>query len=557
MKSLKTSFHSALTVALACGSVLAAVNTVEANPRKDATYSWKIKKDSWSASDERKYEEFIQGIGMSGCKSIDQCLEGPMNPYRATDPKGMKYFSDCADLPYVLRSYFAWKNNLPFSFQSDSKAAPGPTKPKKSDRRYSPWGNLVTKRTDVVAKSSSEFPNGIQMLNTLNGAISSAMFRHHPDADDAKLFTDLYSVRIHRDSVKPGTVIYDPNGHVAVVYLIETDGRVRFMDAHPDNSLTRGVYGKKFGRSRPHHGAGFKNWRPIQLVGATKDAEGTLIGGKVTAKRNKDLSDYGIEQYVGTSPDPKGSWSKGKFLIDGTEVEYNEYIRRALAIGNLKYHPLEELKNMVEGLCTDLQDRVMAVNVAVDRKIHKKDHPERLPYNIYGTDGEWEEYSSPSRDARLKTSFKEMRDQVEDFVKRYEARDPMIVYGGLNLRADLLKTYEAQSKACVISYPGSDSVMTAINLDDVSKRLYGLSFDPYHCIELRWGATSAQDLAKCGDSKTKLAWYEAEQRLRNQIDRTYDTRMDFSLADLRAKKPGSGVDQGPDVDVRGYLTSGR
>jgi hypothetical protein len=38
--------------------------------------------------------------------------------------------------------------------------------------------------------------------------------------------------------------------------------------------------------------------------------------------------------------------------------------------------------------------------------------------------------------------------------------------------------------------------------------------------------------------------------LRNQIDRTYDARMDFDLGDLRAKKRGSGWDEPPDVDVK-------
>ena len=41
----------------------------------------------------------------------------------------------------------------------------------------------------------------------------------------------------------------------------------------------------------------------------------------------------------------------------------------------------------------------------------------------------------------------------------------------------------------------------------------------------------------------KRAWYEAEQRLRNQPERTYDVRMGFSLADLRRRVPGSGIDQ--------------
>ena len=38
-----------------------------------------------------------------------------------------------------------------------------------------------------------------------------------------------------------------------------------------------------------------------------------------------------------------------------------------------------------------------------------------------------------------------------------------------------------------------------------------------------------------------------------QIDRTYDVRMNFTLADLRRRAPGSGVDDPPNVDVLDLL----
>ena len=58
----------------------------------------------------------------------------------------------------------------------------------------------------------------------------------------------------------------------------------------------------------------------------------------------------------------------------------------------------------------------------------------------------------------------------------------------------------------------------------------------------------------CRDDATKTAWYAAEQQLRNQIDRTYDARMDFALDELKqGAGPGKGVAAPPDIDVRGYL----
>jgi hypothetical protein len=44
--------------------------------------------------------------------------------------------------------------------------------------------------------------------------------------------------------------------------------------------------------------------------------------------------------------------------------------------------------------------------------------------------------------------------------------------------------------------------------------------------------------------------------LRNQIDRTYDARMDFTLSELERLNPataGVGVLTPPDVDVEAYL----
>jgi hypothetical protein len=84
-----------------------------------------------------------------------------------------------------------------------------------------------------------------------------------------------------------------------------------------------------------------------------------------------------------------------------------------------------------------------------------------------------------------------------------------------------------------------------------------MSFDPYQCSERRWGATNPGELATCRDGPGKQAWYAAEQNLRDQIDRTYDARMDFTLDELKRPGPGKGVAAPPNVDVRGYLVSAR
>ena len=47
--------------------------------------------------------------------------------------------------------------------------------------------------------------------------------------------------------------------------------------------------------------------------------------------------------------------------------------------------------------------------------------------------------------------------------------------------------------------------------------------------------------------------FRAEQPLRNQLDRSYEARTDFSLRDLEGGGSEAGPDRAPDTDVRAYL----
>jgi hypothetical protein len=377
------------------------------------------------------------------------------------------------------------------------------------------------------------------------------MYRLHPDMEG----TDLYPVRIDRKAIKPGSVLYDPNGHLAVVYRVEDDGRILYIDAHPDNSLTRGTYGRKFVRSSPGMGAGFKNWRPTRLVNAARAPDGTFVGGTVVFAKNAELPDYSTEQFFGNVTRPADrEWASGAFVLENQPVDYYDYMRAKMGGGSLAYEPLQELRNMMRANCEDIRYRAEAVDLAIQRSIQLKPQPYRLPPNIYGTEGEWEEFSSPSRDARLKTSFKELRDQVQRFVEWHAAGDRRIVYQGMDLLMDLLLTYDQEASACTITYLRSNGTPVQLGYEEVRRRMFLLSFDPYHCIERRWGATQPAELMTCRDDPFKADWYAAEQNLRNQIDRTYEARMDFGLQDLRAGAgPGRGVPTPPDIDARGYL----
>jgi len=506
-----------------------------------------VRADHWSDADERDYSRFIAEIGDSGCNTVDSCLHNVRNPFHGTDPEGVYFRSDCADLAYNLRFYFAWKRGLPFGYVS-AVSSQGSGR----DIRYTFRGNAVAERTTVQGGIES----GYAIWDTLRDDVSSATFRIHPDLE-APQDPDLYSPTIDAKSIRPGTMIYDPNGHVATIYRVEPDGRIHYMDAHPDSTLTHGFYDLRFVRAFPGMSAGFKNWRPVKLVGARLRDDGTYAGGHVVPAANSEIPDFSDEQFYGNGPRPDSDrdWKDGRFTLNGATLDWYDYVRARLAGGRLMFDPLREVADMVDSNCADLHDRVQAVDLALKAGMADRAEPDRLPANIYGTDGDWESFSTPSRDARLKTAFKELRDYAERFMRMYQAKDPKLAYKGSDLATDMLATYDRKAAQCTITYTRSDGSPFTIGYEDARKRLFAMSFDPYQCAERRWGASPGEEFGTCSEPTLKAAWYDAEQNLRNQIDRTYEAEMDFTLEELKTPGPGKGAVAPPDIDVRAYLTS--
>src|SRR5258705_9617521 len=143
-------------------------------PLAHAGSTYRVLRDSWSEADERGYSEFIRGLGENGCHSLNQCLHSPANPFAKTDPPGATFSSDCADLPYYLRAYYAWKRGLPFSYIT-AVSPLGHT----TDIRYTARGNTPATRRDVLTGPI----DAMRLLSTFPHTISSPTYRLHPDIE--------------------------------------------------------------------------------------------------------------------------------------------------------------------------------------------------------------------------------------------------------------------------------------------------------------------------------------------------------------------------------------
>lgn len=235
-------------------------------------------------------------------------------------------------------------------------------------------------------------------------------------------------------------------------------------------------------------------------------------------------------------------------MLDGQNHNFHDYVRLKLAFPGFKYDPIDEARTRVRQLCRDFSYRDASVKAAISDGINRRPQPPRLPNNIYATSGDWETYSTPSRDARIKAGFEQLREEIERFVEHHDAGRDVLAYTGTDLRRDLLATYREEAAACAITYVNSVGKPVTLGFNELKRRLFRMSFDPHHCIERRWGADSPDELRSCEDDALKTSWYVAQARLRHQTTRTYGERMGWTLADLKRKDLDIGVEEPPDVD---------
>ncbi|WPD20837.1 MAG: hypothetical protein SD837_11575 [Candidatus Electrothrix scaldis] len=435
-------------------------------------------RNQWDRDYEAAFSDWVKQLFADKKGSLAACLRNPAgNSLYSEEDRNLSIHCDCADLPYLLRAYFSYKKRLPFSFNSSI-----------SGGRYTN-NNQPGRRSSFLNYSSFA-----SMARAISNFVHSGFFRYLWTTEK----TDTYLCEVNRDSVAPGTIYYDPNGHVLVVSRVDDDGTVWFVDAHPDNSLTSKRFGAHLSRGSCKQGGGFRVWREQKVSNSGSFA--------LASNANSRFFDSGKSQ------------CQDSYQVDGLMLDYHQWVKRMLAIGSGRVDPVREINQQMAALDQALQDRVESVEAAVLQGVHRKAHPSSLPYNIYGTEGEWESFSTPGRDARLKAQVREMFDLMKQSVTAVASGNHPYEFSGS--ASELVRKYDAiwqaNASGVQVRYTDSSGDKVTLTLREIMDRLFKLSFDPYHCPELRWGDTEA---ASCPDGSNKRQWYEQEQRLRNVIDK--------------------------------------
>ena len=413
---------------------------------------------------------------------------------------------DCADLPYFLRAYFAFKMGLPFGYSKCTRGGGGKAP------RCPEWWNIqneeppppVPEPATASGPMSGVFrqpgvpppsapvarppgppakPRGLAAsfgvyMQTVAGGVHSGSGR--TGASDNN--TDYYPVLLKQETLRPGTVYADPYGHILMIVrrVPQSDGAagvILAVDGQPDGTVAR----KRFWRGNflfaqdPALGSpGFKRFRPI-----VRDKNGALrrLTNDEIAK-NPQYGDYSLDQ---------------------SRLGIEEFYDRMDDV--MSPSPLDPLHAMKEAI-TALEEQVKTRVTSVEngRKFQNNGRGEaNMPDGaaIFETTGPWEDFSTPSRDLRLLIAIDVVLgfpDRVARRPERYAMPKEKSV---ASVKSELQSVLVSELAARKFSYPRSDGSLWTLALRDGAERAVDLemAYNPNDCVELRWGAPAKSEEA--------------------------------------------------------------
>lgn len=381
------------------------------------------------------------------------------NYLRQNEDQRLILTPDCADLPYVLRAYFAWKVGLPVAYRACGRGTA-------SAPPHCGAPVIMTEFTRRIT-SQAEFSRFNRLLaNTVHsGAIRTGL------ADES---TDLYPVPLTRDALWPGTVFADPYGHILVLaeWVQQTDdqpGMLLAVDAQPDNTVARKRVweGTLLFANIRNAGAGFKAFRPV-----IQTAQNTWrVLSNAELHDHADFVSYSLEQDQLSTDD--------------------FYAKLGNLINPQGQGALQVYDALLAGLIEQLETRVISVN-NVETYFLQNPHrviPMPSGASIFQTAGPWEDYATPSRDMRLIIAFNVLLDLPDKITRHPEL---FILHGKKpeEIKAEIERYHEKQIQEYSLHYIRSDGSPWKLSIAEILARqpAFEMAYNPNDCAEKRWGA---------------------------------------------------------------------
>jgi hypothetical protein len=473
-------------------------------PAKKTRGVWESEK-GWTRPEENLYSAWLEALFQDSDEraSWDALHEVMRDPERnllfnhlglgEDDPAGsnsVEMTPDCADNPFYLRAYFAWKMGLPFGFYECSwgtlDAAP---------RGLRWWTN------DSLSGSGDNPARAFgRLLPVVKNTVHAGNGRMDFTADQS----DYYPLPLARNDLRPGAVFADPYGHTLTVVrwvpqTAKKPGLLLAVDAQPDGTIgiKRFWQGNFLFNTREVVGEpGFKAFRPIVLeAGRPRPLTNDEI------KKSPDYGNYSLEQekmpaeaFYATmekliNPDPLDAESAFRDLF---RALHEQLIVRVESVANgenyLKSHPGTVIPMPAGGSA------------------------------VFQTTGLWEDFSTPNRDLRLLIAIDTLLgfpDKVAKNPRAFGIPEKKTPEAVKNEMLALQKEWAAELS---ITYTRTDGKPQALTLADVFRRkaAFEAGYNPNDCAEIRWGAPEGSaEMAACG------RWAPASQVERMKVMRVW------------------------------------
>lgn len=441
--------------------------------------------------------------------------------------RGLQLVPDCADTPYFLRAYWAFKRGLPFGFRKCSRGKGRPpdcfelrTNLDPPDRRpYWLDPDPSVPPPDPLPENAVVPTHNEKIEYFLRRTVGWGVHTGNGRTSFGNSNSDLYPVALDRRGLRPGIVYADPYGHILVLAELvaprgSQPGILFAIDGQPDGSITRKRFWEGnflWNQSDPSlGGSGFKAFRPLAMVGDS---------GQQRLQQMSDATIAGLRDY-GDVSDMQRELSPTQFY---------DLMERLITPGVRS--PFAAQAELVAALAEAARVRVTSVNNGLEHYRRNPDQPVAMPWGheVFETSGAWENFSTPARDLRLLIAIDVVLGFADKVRRNPEAfgldpkQDPELFEQTLTY-LDVQRELLLADPAHAITYTRSDGSSWELGLDDVVARApaFELAYNPNDCAEVRWGAPEGSEEAKtCNrrapeDQQIKMRYYRSwfEERRR-------------------------------------------
>ena len=427
------------------------------------------KNAAWNEAYENYYAAWIERLFAS---PADESLSFPTlepvlrdaqrnflhNSLGLNEDAGLPALPDCADLPYFLRSYFAWKNGLPFSYRACGRGV----------GNNPPVCAAATIRNDFLKFPASQAVYK-SFSHTLMDVVQSGNGRTALAAEE----TDFYPLALRRDVLRPGTIYADPYGHVLVLVkwtpqTADSPGILFAVDSQPDHSITRKRFweGTFLFADTANAGPGFKTFRPIA-------ANNRLA-------KNAELPNFSAAQ---DTLSPEDFYAQLQKLINPNGLAAKPAYAATL-----------------DALVEQITARLQSVKNGEDY-FRKSASTIQMPNGaaIFETIGPWEDFATPSRDMRLLIAMNVLLNFPEK-VERYPELFNLTAETAPQVRTQIQQLHEKLLAEKKIQYIRSNGEPWTLSVAELLARkpAFEMAYNPNDCVEVRWGAKpGTEEYASC------------------------------------------------------------